>query len=523
MKNITAAILVNPGKVAAYVNRILDILQNTEGISIRIIRDEESFLPLSLKENIFIEWQNMAPLAKLEPLKYDIHYSLDHEGNPVEDGKSDPDLIFDLVINLTSFTLEGSPLNKFPVMELSARQGASSGYYRGVAAALTEKQTVIPSFIYQPSQNNKLIWKEGWFKSTLHSYRVTLQTILDGTVHLLMDAVKQFRDHQLKPYPSVYPTLSSPVVDPVQAFPLLIRANIRHRLRNLFTVNKWNVGYVDMPIHGFINAGDKKIKVKWEKEDRGLNFKADPFGITSENKEIMIYEYFSARDKKGVLKTKDLSLKSGKDTELCSKDNHLSYPYTFKFNNEWYCIPEQSKSGRLEIFRIDTNKPELTPFNVISENFAAVDSSIIFYNNRWWLFCTDAANKGADLRLHIFYADDLKSTWQSHKLNPVKTDIRSARPGGTLFIHEGKLYRPAQDSSSQYGGEVVLMQVTVLNADEFAEEEINRINPLLFGSRYPEGTHTLSMLGNKTLIDGKRNVLSLQNLMRLFSNKNAKE
>jgi hypothetical protein len=87
----------------------------------------------------------------------------------------------------------------------------------------------------------------------------------------------------------------------------------------------------------------------------------------------------------------------------------------------------------------------------------------------------------------------------AHRLDPVKIDARSARPGGTPFVVDGILYRPAQDSSRRYGGRLAVNRVETLTPDRFVEQVAATINP---SSRYPDGLHTLSAVGQRTLIDG---------------------
>ena len=88
--------------------------------------------------------------------------------------------------------------------------------------------------------------------------------------------------------------------------------------------------------------------------------------------------------------------------------------------------------------------------------------------------------------------------------NPVRCDVRNARPAGPPFVHEGCLYRPAQDCSRSYGGAIVLNRIDVLTTEWFHETPMARIQPDPNGP-YPDGTHTLSPLGpTQTLVDGKR-------------------
>ena len=70
-------------------------------------------------------------------------------------------------------------------------------------------------------------------------------------------------------------------------------------------------------------------------------------------------------------------------------------------------------------------------------------------------------------------------------------------------MHDGCLYRPAQDCSRTYGRRVILNRITRLTPKVFKEEPEVVIEPYA-DSDYPHGIHTLSAAGGITLVDGKR-------------------
>jgi len=74
--------------------------------------------------------------------------------------------------------------------------------------------------------------------------------------------------------------------------------------------------------------------------------------------------------------------------------------------------------------------------------------------------------------------------------NPISSDARRLRSAGRLFYRQGRLLRPVQDCSLDYGLAVRLMQVEKLSPDEYAETEIEVIDT----SWHPKAirTHTLT-------------------------------
>lgn len=89
-----------------------------------------------------------------------------------------------------------------------------------------------------------------------------------------------------------------------------------------------------------------------------------------------------------------------------------------------------------------------------------------------------------------------------HPLNPVKSDVIGSRPAGRLFDWDGRLIRPAQDSSREYGYAVVFQNVTELSPTSFAEEPIDRLEP--DWAPLIRGTHSWDFLEDIVVTDAKR-------------------
>jgi hypothetical protein len=124
-------------------------------------------------------------------------------------------------------------------------------------------------------------------------------------------------------------------------------------------------------------------------------------------------------------------------------------------------------------------------------------------DGRLWLF-TAVAEEGASLHdeLHLFSATTLEGPWEPHPMNPVVSDVRSARPAGRIFRHRGHLIRPSQDCSRRYGHALVFNRVDVLSADDYAETPIGRIEPDWMPGLV--ATHTYDAGTAFEVVDGKR-------------------
>jgi len=276
--------------------------------------------------------------------------------------------------------------------------------------------------------------------------------------------------------------------------------------RKLFEVEVWNIGIAACNISQFLTIPNQKIH--WLKSPRCFEFKADPFGFIQGDKKFIFFEKYERAKRKGKISVLELNqnLDIVSEKDFLDEKKHLSYPYIFSHLEKKYALLESHKANELVLYEVLENL-QFKKIKTIFSNIDAVDPSIIFYENKFWLFFT-RASKG-DGELYLAYADDLQGDWKMHGKNPVKSNKVSSRPAGEIFLHEGNLYRPAQNCLKTYGASIKINKIMKLTVDEFAEEEEIEISPNQLG-QYPNGLHTISSLGeNYTVIDGKKKVFVL--------------
>jgi hypothetical protein len=102
--------------------------------------------------------------------------------------------------------------------------------------------------------------------------------------------------------------------------------------------------------------------------------------------------------------------------------------------------------------------------------------------------------------LHLYYAEQPLGPWTPHPRNPIKSDVRSARPAGPILRRDGRLYRPSQDCSGRYGRAVVINRIDRLDPEGYGEREVGRIEPDPRSGTL--GTHTLALQPTLTCVDG---------------------
>ena len=87
------------------------------------------------------------------------------------------------------------------------------------------------------------------------------------------------------------------------------------------------------------------------------------------------------------------------------------------------------KNNKISLYKCVSFPYEWDFVSHIGEDIKAYDSTLLKYDNKFWLFTNVVEDKGASSwdELHIYYSDDLHSeNWLPHKKNPVISNARSA-------------------------------------------------------------------------------------------------
>lgn len=281
--------------------------------------------------------------------------------------------------------------------------------------------------------------------------------------------------------------------------------SLTSQVHNTLLTEIWHVGLVQAPIHRFLDPAFQP-HVEWLPNARPYHFFADPFisPQTDNTLRILVEEYDYLQDPTGRIA--ELSWHGNRfqlpPQRVLASSAHMSYPFLLSDQGNLYCIPESWQQNRIQLHRLDPHTGRWNDGITLIGNIPAVDSTVIHHQGRWWLFCTEKG-PGVDSRLLLWHADRLEGPWSPHLANPVKVDVRSARPGGTPFVADGVLYRPAQDCSESYGCRLAINRVTKLSPSEFAEEPARLLSPSPAWP-FPHGIHTLSAAGPWTILDAKR-------------------
>jgi hypothetical protein len=229
-------------------------------------------------------------------------------------------------------------------------------------------------------------------------------------------------------------------------------------------------------------------------------FWADPFAIKAGENYYVFLEEYPYEFAKGHISVVELDRKgmvSG-PRKVLERDYHLSYPFVFEWNGDYYMVPESAANKTIELYRAKSFPFVWQLEKVLMTDVRAKDATLAEIDGTWWMFVSIAEHSIPD-ELYLFSAPSPLGPWTSHRRNPVKSDVRGSRPAGALFEWNGDVYRPAQDSSGRYGYAISINRILQLDHDEFREEQVSNILPNW--SENLLATHTISIAGDLTVVD----------------------
>jgi hypothetical protein len=203
--------------------------------------------------------------------------------------------------------------------------------------------------------------------------------------------------------------------------------------------------------------------------DVPAKFVADPFLIKDEKTWYLFFEVYNNNTQQG-----DLAVATSKNTWFWNYEQiiidepfHLSYPYVFMWESDYYLIPESYEDNSIRLYRADEFPTRWSFMTKLVEGRDFVDNSIVHYSGYWWLFASITNND----TLYLYYAEKLTGPWTEHPASPIVAgDVRKARPSGRLLEYENKLYRYTMDLDPEFGThQVMVYEITELSPSSYAE------------------------------------------------------
>jgi hypothetical protein len=198
-------------------------------------------------------------------------------------------------------------------------------------------------------------------------------------------------------------------------------------------------------------------------------FVADPFMLREGGIWYMFFEVLNRASQRGEIAyaTSEDGLRWRYQRVVLAEPFHLSFPYVFHWEGEYFMVPESFQAGTVRLYRavafptgwrFDRELCAAAPF---------VDPCPFHHDGRWWMFVSVPTND----QLRLFNADSLHGPWSEHPRSPVLSgDTRIIRPAGRVIHVNGRPVRFAQDCGSAYGERVRAFEIVELTPTAYREE-----------------------------------------------------
>lgn len=231
---------------------------------------------------------------------------------------------------------------------------------------------------------------------------------------------------------------------------------------------------------------------------------ADPFPFARDGRSWLFIEEIPGRGK-GVISVMEMLPGGGfgAPRRVLEEPFHLSYPNVFEHEGRTYMVPETAQAGQVRLYRSEHFPGGWVLDRVLLDGVPGTDATFLEHGGEWWMFVNVRAPGGSSWdELHLYRSASRLGPYEPHPLNPVVSDVRRARPAGPVAVRDGRLFRPAQDSSGWYGRALAVMEITRLDRTGYEEVEAARLEPDLVPGSFC--LHTLVAGGMLEIVDGQR-------------------
>lgn len=233
---------------------------------------------------------------------------------------------------------------------------------------------------------------------------------------------------------------------------------------------------------------------------------ADPLLFSDNGKTWLFVEAFNKAASKGEIGYFEIN--NGKAVNfrrVIDTPTHMSYPFVFKYQNEYYMIPETGAAHHIALYKAKDFPGEWEMDKVLLNNVVYRDTTII--PGEYGFFKVLSYKQEGTNRFNIkntltVFDLDMNKKILS-KVSEFNDSKQCNRPAGPCFECDGKRYRVAQKCDRAYGEAICVYEV---NNDGLFKND--RIINMFDGTRIslPTGgkivlTHTYSQAGGYEVID----------------------
>ncbi|MFK5857307.1 MAG: hypothetical protein QM503_14340, partial [Bacteroidota bacterium] len=231
------------------------------------------------------------------------------------------------------------------------------------------------------------------YQTVSHSYSEHLNKLLMQSIDMPLQSCKQIVSGDISKFDREHSASKAPMNrlpgnwKMLKFHTTLIRNRINFHIDRIFKQEHWDIGIINSNLD-HLPFNFKYDNVSWLKLRKGSRYAADSFCFESNNSNYIVFEDYDYKTKKGIISLAKLddNNKPIVVRSILEKPFHLAYPFVFHNDKDIYMIPETAENSTIELYKWN-NKNETFDFQQVLLDVAGVDTSIVNYEGRWWIFC----------------------------------------------------------------------------------------------------------------------------------------
>ena len=231
----------------------------------------------------------------------------------------------------------------------------------------------------------------------------------------------------------------------------------------------WSIGYGES--EGYpkdINVKENHIYSidKLKAQNDSTVFLADPFFVKEKDTFYLFFEHKKNKTNGdvGLLTSVDGKNYQYRGTVLTQKF-HLSYPQVFKYENNFYMVPESKQANAVLLYKAHHFPFDWRICDTLVNNVRLKDPSIYLSDSLNVMVTSDDK-----MNMYVYQADSLFGKWKLHK-KPIALMGTEARAGGRFFADKKGLILPIQNCTKGYGYGLSLYLFSFKNGSYIAKRE----------------------------------------------------
>lgn len=268
---------------------------------------------------------------------------------------------------------------------------------------------------------------------------------------------------------------------------------VKKLIQNTFS-NYWNLGF-SVLTNDTLNSFEFN-RVKWVKNNYMDRWFADPFilRITESEIIVLVEEFYFPIDRGRISK-----LTIDKVTFLINRidvvlelETHLSFPAILRHDGSIYLYPENSASGKLNLYKYDESLNKIEYIKCLVDK-PLTDAVMIDINDKHYILGTRLPNPNGHI-LEVYCSDSKLGDYKYVRSIDFKEN--TSRNAGCLICTRGKLIKVSQDCNDYYGKGLIFYDMS----ENFTINEVKRIYSK---NKKIIGIHTFNLNENLVAVDAK--------------------